>query len=635
MNWLSYKVRLYNLISEMSEDEQKTLLEELQRRNPSLYTEALFQERVAVVDRELADFNAQRADFSRMMKDLEEIQEAGFPADRPTGIFEGTAERWAHTDEDKLRLENWRTALREHESRTQSEADTRFTQLITQSATRLRKLSEIDPVTANDAYVREFESVDKDLHAAAMVAKVSKSLRDQLPPLQQKCQACAAKLEKAHQRLAKKRDMIGQIDSALPDLDNYRRRIEVFVKEFPDHPESAHYTEILAASRLTGDLTRCSNWPVDNNKAMITVADEVLSLEDKTSPWHDVMRHIAARSQLSGIKQKSLEFLQRLKENWRFYDLYSFTCTDHQKKTTRYYCRSAPEKTQSGVINGQKFYKVTAEVFTIEHQEEKIKFSTADYHVDVADDKAANLAEHCKILRRVLFEVQEADPLALGVILLRQAEELRQHSDVDAVAKVVLMESFLVQARQFVPEEHARIDKVITQLRKCNTNIYWLDSSPTDETVQQKKEIANALGKMAELTAIVRVARLRHRIYHECIRRRIECVGSVKAKGTGLRLDVRGNKPTEVWIATRNNRGECETWIASERTQSGDLAISPEMKNRLRVDQLLLAPGDGRRTRDILKSIMKDVGNMSVIDRQSITWPRSWPMNARSLNGAE
>ena len=32
MNWLSYKIRLYNLISEMSAEEQKALLEELEDR---------------------------------------------------------------------------------------------------------------------------------------------------------------------------------------------------------------------------------------------------------------------------------------------------------------------------------------------------------------------------------------------------------------------------------------------------------------------------------------------------------------------------------------------------------------------------------------------------------------------------
>jgi len=616
----------------------KGLLEQLRRRNPDLYGEALFQQRLLLVDKESTEFIKRHADFERAMKELEEIEAAGFPADRPTGILQRMAKRLAHTDKEKLRLADWRDALQEHQTRMQSKADANFIELVTQSASRLKKLSEMNPEAANGAYATVLESIDKDLRSVGALPNVSQSLKDQLPPLQQKYQVCAAKLKKARQRLAKKLLMLEKINQALPDLDKYQSGIKAFIKQFPAQPESARFADLLVACRFGRELTRSSNWPVNNDKVMITVAEGVLSFGDKANPWRDVMRHIAAWSRLSNSKVESLKSLQTLKNNWRFYTLYSFTCTDRQdpsKKQTRYYCRIAPKKTKKGVLEGRWYYKVIARVFTHEHQEEEKTFWTSRYDVSVADDPAANLAQHCKILRRVLRELQEADPLRMGAILLRRAEELRRNNTVDPVAKVVLMTSFLVEAREFLPEERGRIDKVITQLRRCNTNIYWLDSSPTKETRRQKKAIAEALGNVTEVAGMAGAATIEYRVYQECIRRRIACVGGVKIEGKDLRLDLPGNQPTEVWIATRNKKGECVVWIVAERRQSGGLVILPQMKKRLRAGQPLLAPKDGRRTSDILKSITKDVGNMSAIDWQAVPWPRSWPMNARRLNSAE
>jgi len=600
----------------------------VQREAPKFYALPAFQERAAGIKDEEKAYRLENDVFSRTMQELEEIRAADFAADKPYTQLESLAERYAHSDSEKLRLAEWRAAKTAHEDKLQEQSDERFRRCMNDIIEKLKKIAtlsaEKDPV-AFDALVGQIEA---DFAAARNVANVSESLRNQLTDLRRQADNYAAAAKQISEKQAAAVAMLSQLEKALPDLAKYEKALREFLELYPGHPETGRVQAALRDCSLGKDLL--SGPPRMKAFASGDLAEInmfLASAEGRTSIWSEPLvyardRYVAGQKGITEVAKT----LEDLKGNWRVHDLYTFTTTDSESKDiTRYYYRHLTQKkTVSNNNVTISFY--TIDVFGDGDDEVEKKFNTSSGDLNFSDNPDDNLAAHCKAVRALLAEMKGVSPRTCEETLLRNAEAIRRHPDIDPVMKVGLVQLLLQEARKVTFDNAKNIDALLAQMDDVNTNIYWMNYKPDKGVNDAKARMSELLGKQRQISVMASGLAMNRRINEECLSAHIRCVGGVVKKDAELALEVDGPPPAEVWIVTPDKAGKPETYVVGTLTDKRTLKIIPAVVSKLYPGQPLFA-WDGPPAADKARDILKDAPADAV---KSIRWPRLWPVNARS-----
>ena len=104
----------------------------------------------------------------------------------------------------------------------------------------------------------------------------------------------------------------------------------------------------------------------------------------------------------------------------------------------------------------------------------------------------------------------------------------------------------------------------------------------------------------------------------------------MKDDGGELRLDLGSFNGPEVWIVTGSPGAVPTVHVAAVADSGGTLQIQPGVKQYLFPGEALLAPVDGKRTSEILRSIRESIPPGEEGSIEAVSWPSCWPVNARS-----
>jgi len=607
------------------------LLDELRQRRPGFYAEAAFQERAAAVRREADQFKQERANFAKIMRQLDEIRNAGFPSSRPWAELEQMAATYAHTDAEKVQLAEWRIARQAYEDELRKASDAQFSAAVADIIAQLDRLAGLDAEREHAEYGKLLDETRASLKAARRIPMVSEHLIKQVDGLGQRIASCTTALAQASQRLARQAELREQLKGSLPDLVATERLLREFTEKFPQQPGADRLQRLHRDCRIGIDLERGAQWPGTTDEAVAARAKQFLSLpEARGSVWQEPLAWFARWPEAAARGKEAAKALRELKNNWRLHDVYSFVRKDRRTGARcRYYYLGKVEQLRMGVIGDQPFYSFGVNIILPDDKHELRKFSSATADLSFAEKPEENLAPHCKVVRSVIAGLDELDFLDWEAFLLRKAEELRTDEEADPVVRVLLLQILLRQAKHLSSEHKAALDEVLDRLGKVNTNLYWMDPEPDDETALAKGKLAALLAGLPEVGVLAERTTIQGRLYRECVARKVRCIGEVPEGGGLPELQSADAKPAEVWIVTADEFANPAVYVIAERNKNGILQMLPQMAQRLYPGQPLFAPADGRRTADLVNEVFDGVRPDSTYVSGAIAWPLCWPVNAR------
>ena len=617
-------------------DKARRLIADLRKRKPDVFSDPAIQERAERIAREGKEHGTRRRTFANAMRQLQEIRDAKFPTGRPYAGLERIAEAAATTSPERLLLEEWRIARRSHEAAAQSRLDGRFSAVVSGLMKTLEALQRSDPEKDPAAYRALVVKAREELGGAGFIPGVSRSMRDRLPAMSKRLKMHDDALRKAVDRLAKQASALKTIEGALPDLGKCERLISAFLRDYPHNTAAPRLRRLLGDCGYGRDLERGRLWQPAPDQAMTARARKFLdSKESRDSMWREPLKRLLLEAEAAARAPAAVKSLDEMRENWRLYTVYSVVVVNSETgERTRYYFRKKPGR-QKVWDAGRERMDHRLAVFGKKHAERLKIIPPARFKPALKPKLEDNLAPHCRFVRGLLAGARKAKPWELEGYLLRQAEALRVNAAIDPVIRVSLLRALLRQVKRLTFDNVGLVDRALKQVDDLNTNYYWMDPSPDQETLAVKQKFLRILGAMNEVLVMALNETARERVENACLSRQAKCIGVVAGAGDGVRMDLRGTRPPEVWIVGGDSLGRPTVRIVATRGMGATLAPLRSAENLLYQGQPLFAPMDGKQTEDWLEAIIKGIPRDRLNTIESMPWPLCWPVNCRDFEAVD
>ncbi len=602
------------------------LLNNLKERHPRLAQSPPFPAWEKRIKDDLEAVEKEEKQFSKILEKLEGIQDAGFQG--PYAPLERSAALLRRTKEDDLRFQEYVFDRKEHEAREQDKLDAIFTGHMDVALEKLVLLARLNPEKQNDAYRKALDEAYAEIKAARALKGVSEQPSVQLPALIERLQRHAAMHGEARERLVQQRKMLAEINAALPDLGQYEEKLRLFVEQFPTHSETARFNRIIDDCRWAKDLQRGAEWEPPFDEETSEKVKQFLELpEARQSMWRDSLEWERRRAGADSPVSEVVQNIRAFRENPLFHSLRLLEYTDPKSRERhRYYYIDEPQKFSDARTRERVVNDYLINVFG-ENDQPEAKAVRVPF--DIPTDPSATLAPHCKWLNRVFAGILSQEPHQVEAFLLQNVEDLRTSPDVEPIVKALFMQKFLEEVRRIALANGAEIDKMRTRLEFVETNVNWRNPSPDSATQQARQTVQKLLPTMTGLPSMIWRTKIQNSVHRAALSRKPRCVGQVKGNNGDLRIDVRGFAGPELWVAAVGDDGAAEVHIVALARRGAGFEIQPSAKDLLYPGLPVFAPTDGKRTADVLDSILKNVPNEQAHLIQKISWPACWPVNAR------
>ncbi len=418
------------------------------------------------------------------------------------------------------------------------------------------------------------------------------------------------------------------IPAALPDLTRYFDLLGQFVKEFPDEPETASYARILGrkdayVQALLLEDFRPGQFPPD--AAAVEQIAKWLDGPLQDSVWTRDLRACLDYAQGSVQVRQSLPMLLR---ETKELNLKVFRIRKHGDTDWRlvYYPDTIGTKTEEDE-QGNKYQIHWGKIYWYETREQTPylthtkdvfpnRLSSLDYDVQIQRLDRDNLVPHAKFLYSFVARAMEAKQLDLH--FLQGIKALLADQEIEPVPRAWVLKrlvAFLVKAYPNTPDA----DLMQELSRKLPTDVPW--GNPTQlDVIRANQEIEESLRRFPDVDAIIAKLRTQRELTALALGRRVRCVGSIQfSEGKSVPRFVR-QPDSEIWTLAVTATGT-RPYFRLAGTVREDGTIRPEkgVEGDLVPGQLLLAPADGRDTRQLGNTFQETPG---------LNVPDSWPSNA-------
>ena len=643
--------RLLPLVEAEAYEEASKVFDDREKQHPEIAREAEFQDIKFRIERGLVKLRVAREAFEVTSKEMDKIRAGGFrqpteerseepPKEVPKSVCEDYVRRiealaWALTPAQKVRYQRWVLDWKKEVARREAKIDEKFDALIDLVDTGFATLNRLglNDEEQRSQYLELLIEGQNYLEAADKMTGHSETLRMEIRRVRAEWGEYYAKHEKFMDELRQKKQLLRLIQSALPDLAEYERRLRRFAEAFPNDAETARFRKLIADCALGMDLERGA---------------QSAALAGTRSIWRDSL--VWSRAQVGTAERvaRAKNTMLGLRDNIKLYSLrhlYATEDTDGKLRIVpanekaqehlRYYFVGDPEFVSQTGTPGRFQCNYLINVLKDGDEPTQEAFYSKSR---LPTDPEAMRAPHCKWLRRVFRQILNAEDKDCEAVLLQGLEELRTDSESEPVARALLMLALLEVAKDLNPGNAAEIGQLLKHFEHVTTDVLWYNPKSDDTVREARLDSEDALEKMTALSDMLRRAKAANRIHliHAiALSRNVRCVGRVTQENGKFSMDLRGPRPPEVWIISGKPREPPAIYIAAVADANGALKIRPEVQARLHRGQPLFAPTRPNRpaetTSEILKMILKDIpaDQLPVLD--GLSWPASWPVNGRKL----
>lgn len=635
--------RIAQAVEERHYERAAKFFEELTAQNKTIAAEPDFQERKTRIEDGLQERDRNRGTFETSFQQLDDVRKAGFEGAVDEGLLDKIDQlQWALTDDQRMKLEEWRVDWNAELARRQKERDDRFTAQVDKARECFTAVDEMSPEREGDKYLDVLGQAGKALDVAEAMVDVSDLLTRQMPSLRARLASCREKHQQAIDRMKARARLLDEIGKALPNLEKYEKLLREFTETFPDHEEASRFGTLIADCVLARDVTRIADAaaggrdfaePTEDTKKWVSAFLE--SPESRSSVWRLSIERLRDQIELTDKAQEVVRNIAALKQNKTLWDLHLVNVPmKESEETVRYYYVGTPAslKLSAALAPGEQEkhrYMIKAYLGGDSPEDFVIEVPAA-----LPKNENKTLAGHCQWFRRIHRRISSTKPAALSAVLLEGVAELRKDTTAEPVVKAALILSFLRDARNLSPRIALEISSLIAGLEAVDRDVAWMSPEPDSDAQFARDEIDVLLA--SEATGLEMTAwrtRLEDAVYRVSLLRNVQCRGQVRADEGGPVLDVGRRRTSEVWIVADGEGGVPAIHIAGRPDAEGRLVIVPDAKRYLYPGKPLLAPMGlhGAGTAEALKQSLGELPDTQRRLLKKIVWPDSWPVNGRDL----
>lgn len=634
-----YLSRITGAVEEADFQTAFALRDQLRKNHPDIAIEPIFEEALARAAQAQEEEKHRAERFREVFNQLVSAQQSGFPRSEPVRTLMDEAEGLARTSRETAQLNRWKVAHEAHRRSQREAADRRFMGHLSKGIEALAALKDINPAKSR-ADNRRFRDViarcENILGEATTIQNVSAELLARAVNFREVLQQRRAEAEQAAADLDRADALLAKIDAGAATLGQYMDALKMFVAAFPTRQESERFRRVIANSRLAAGVLDGRRWAGPMNPEKHQEANNWLASDEaKGSIWRSAVERKAQAYGMANRRQQVDRNLAMLRRNWRFTDLCTFVVEDPDKPggKTRYYFLDRPDIERTFRIEDHVVVRYRVMVFTRGDTPEEVRVQLSRKDLDLnPQDMRTLLAPHCKLFRDIYREYQEIeDAQHLEAFLLESAERVRSHEEADPVPKALLIRYLFTQAEILTLDHQEEIGRMLERLGPphMQTDVFWMNPEPDFEVLDAKEGIERGLAQLRELPALAEKATVRSAIYSAALERAPVFAGRVRRQNGEWGFDLAGGDPSELWLV-RQSGGTPAIHVVGVFDSEGVQKMVGDQEAF--VDGTpLLAPGDGRKTAEIVKEAFEALprGRRQEI-AANMRWPDCWPINVRA-----
>ncbi|MBP5638164.1 MAG: hypothetical protein J6X55_01700 [Victivallales bacterium] len=640
--WLA-KAEMFSKNS--SYDELTVLMEEVKEKDSELYASPEFvgfrnemDEKLRLIEKKKRDFNAYKAT-------LEDIRRENYRGDSASIIRTlDDAAAVAIDDEQKDYVIRWKNDWLKFSAVQEQEADSVVLPILNGIQTaltgvRINKGAAIaDEQKALEKIQNEFDGKLK----ANAIAGCSQEVRSKYEQLKGRIvsrigdaqarlgvwQEETEKEKKNKARIEGKLDNLRRdIASALPDLNRYEALLKNFVELGEGTPESTDYRQMLMQFSEYRKVLSLKGLDIEesiSDREVVAQVEKLLSTDNpaSSSVWQSDLERLKSLNQVNNELRRKAGTLLNVREGI----VYVIKCRRHGEKNWTYYYGEKPFQTQQkdGVIYywGSVLWASPLESrvapMTLAELNNGANMNSSEYEVVYSRIKDDNLAEHVKVMKRMVLEAMRSDDVQ--TLVLKELQKLRNNSEVEPVQAMVIFKKFVTLLASYSTVELPECREWAAAAVAIDTNVPWQNANHP-KTLAAREAIKAFWAKIPDFETYIKRLQWNRQLLAAVLGTKLRSVGSIQLNGDGHKVYIPRSRGTELWLYQPGGNGLVPGFKLLPMDEAGN--VQEKNLAALPVGCLVFAPYQGREIRPLWRRfVAEDAERVKTLIR-----PQALPMN--------
>ncbi len=437
------------------------------------------------------------------------------------------------------------------------------------------------------------------------------------------------------------KQMLADIERALPDLPLYARLLEKFTNQFPNKPETPMFQTILAwmptyqATVALANVT-CEGAPT---KASITAAKNVLDTfgRNEACIWKTDLGQWISQAECSAKLRQEIDNLLvarppemfdakviyvrsagELDAKWQaiYFPIndeegipQKVNCQDYkegERQYTKYWIRKAYRLTRRSEPTIETVH--TTAIFPR-------GFSDITHTIKAAKGMEGFPVPHDTWLIELLAEAKQSDDIEQLVI--NRILDLANDQEIPVIPRAWLIQRLVAALKTAIPGDNG-YEEYYQFTSTWNTSVAWIDDSHP-AVVKVAQSMQEGIRKLADLRKTYLARKERFALTAASLSRRVAVGGSFQQDPftKQIRLVPCAGNIREGWILVSPTPGARPTFKIVIAGGGGTPVLQPEFNNEVKAGQLFFVPADGRDTNQLFQQLK---GKADAV-------PSCWPRN--------
>lgn len=575
-----------------------------------------------------------RATFRVLIVELESMAAKGFPEsiEETEGKIKAIQSVLnAVTPDNIVRLQLVQAAWQERKRVIKQMEEKELSAIFDKITSRFSNI--ISAITKEDVDANEktFQQIEKLLAQGVQLTSVSDAMKKSLGEFKKQ-------MDLRKEIMTIRKGQINEIMQA-PSFDSYIRALKTFSGTFSDDIVTKNIASTIEMEKLYNqllsmpDMTLSANAPEkedseesdenreNNNKQKIEYPENPF-----WSSTYEVIKTLGNNIRIH--KDEVIEELKRMERTPRFVDLWECTVNKPNFEPEKWYFNGKPVQE---FIKGIKSYAGIAYILSPDDLQPQFKANNA-ITIQVEDLKKM---PHCDVVQQMLNNIS----YDIGMESIMQEIKNIYGQQFSPILKLHLISFLTDQLFTLVGKENALpFIEMANDFKRFNNQVNWLctaNSKYSAESRQAQMILTHHLQRPDRMNEYI----AQWKIQQATMRRPPRWVGFADLKNPAQLHFKTGKIPNEVWVVRNGNTGRTENITEDKESKNRTtplIFMTEEQSMGERAKYLehngylpgepLFAPYDNNTTREVLASILEDLG----FDRQpDITWPVTWPVNMR------
>ena len=559
--------------------ELETLMEEVKENDSDLYASPEFvgyrndmAEKKRVQEKKESEFLAIKATLEKIRKNDYRGESASIlrMLDDAAAVATG--------DEQKEYVSRWKNDWSRFTSASEQEADDKLTPVLNGIMASLAGVKTASEDRIADE-LKALESVRKDFDQKLKPEAIQACSQEVRTRCEQLRSAIEARVADATTRsnawqkeLQRRKEEQEQLDSrlatlrkdiaaALPDMERYQALLKRFVDEGAKAREASDYRLLLSQFADYRGVLSIQTLNVDDTpvgKEIMAQAQKLLAADNPaaSSVWRSDLERLVALNRMNTELQRKVGTLLNLREG----NVYVFKCRRYGDEQWSYFYGERPFQSQQkdgvvyywGTIQWASPQESRTTPMTLAEWNGGNNITSADFEVIYSRVKEDNLAEHVKVMRRLVAEaMRNAD---VPSYVLSELQKLRGNSELDPVQGMLIVKKFMTLMASYCGDELPECREWAAQAKDIDTNIPWQNSSHP-KTVLARQKIAAFWRGIPDLEPFSARLQWNRRLLAAVLGARLRCVGSVQLSADGRKVFIPRSRGTEYWLFLPGGQG--------------------------------------------------------------------------------